>query len=244
MKSILLLLLLGALAVAQIPASVCQCPQVKCPGDDSVKLCQCLNSRESLCKNRCPDYVPTYLPCPAKPTSTPVPAPPVPSANAACECETQFCAQLWPESCYCGNANKQACFEQCGGVKPALQACPPLETPILITTTSPTPTTTRKPTASTTRRPVGTHAACGGNRSNYTSCTQSNYVCIKDPYRPGCGPECDGLGICVEDRMCGGFAGFPCPSLGQVCTDDPRDGDDCDPKLGAADCAGVCVWPH
>lgn len=67
-------------------------------------------------------------------------------------------------------------------------------------------------------------------------------MCIKDPYKPGCGPECDGTGICVSERMCGGFAGFACPEENMVCVDNPID--DCDPKKGGADCGGLCVWPH
>lgn len=43
---------------------------------------------------------------------------------------------------------------------------------------------------------------------------------------------------CQEPKMCGGFAGLPCPST-QHCIDDPRD--DCDPKNGGADCSGICV---
>lgn len=38
--------------------------------------------------------------------------------------------------------------------------------------------------------------------------------------------------------MCGGIAGFPCPS-GYECVDVA--GDECDPNAGGADCAGVCV---
>jgi len=44
---------------------------------------------------------------------------------------------------------------------------------------------------------------------------------------------------CETDyTMCGGIAGFPCPS-GMVCIDDPRDA--CCPRLGDADCSGICV---
>jgi hypothetical protein len=147
----------------------------------------------------------------------------------------------------------------------ALQSCPPPETPIIITltTTRKTSTSTRKTSttakssnqtkSSSTRRvsststkvptPSRTHATCGGGRANSPSC-RDGFACIKDPYRPGCGPECDGPGICVQDTPCGGFAGTECATKGQVCVDDPRDGDDCDPKLGAADCFGLCVWPH
>jgi hypothetical protein len=65
---------------------------------------------------------------------------------------------------------------------------------------------------------------------------------MDDPFKPGCGLACDQPGICVRDKMCGGFAGFKCDNRAQVCVDNPND--DCDPKNGGADCAGVCVWPH
>jgi hypothetical protein len=40
-----------------------------------------------------------------------------------------------------------------------------------------------------------------------------------------------------KPQMCGGIAGIACP-VGQMCVDDP--GDNCDPKKGGADCAGIC----
>jgi hypothetical protein len=44
---------------------------------------------------------------------------------------------------------------------------------------------------------------------------------------------------CETDyTMCGGIAGFQCPE-GMVCIDDPRDA--CCPRLGDADCSGICV---
>ena len=44
---------------------------------------------------------------------------------------------------------------------------------------------------------------------------------------------------CETDyTMCGGIAGLPCPR-GMVCVDDPRDA--CCPRLGHADCSGICV---
>ena len=54
-------------------------------------------------------------PCPANPPS-PSPTP--------CTCEMGFCVQSWPESCYCGNAQKQRCFTKCGGVQPNFQVPP------------------------------------------------------------------------------------------------------------------------
>ena len=87
---------------------------------------------------------------------------------------------------------------------------------------------------------MGTHDICGGGRPNNRQCKEG-YACIKDPYKEGCGPECDGLGICVLDKMCGGFAGLPCDNPAMKCKDDPRD--QCDPLNGGADCGGLCVWP-
>ncbi|KAH7402782.1 hypothetical protein BKA66DRAFT_9357 [Pyrenochaeta sp. MPI-SDFR-AT-0127] len=308
MKSILLILSsLGVLALAQdIVGEVCQCPEVKCPAYDVSTLCQCLNNKEFLCTQRCPDYRPRYRVCPPAPPSLTLPPLPTPTLpicqceqvyclqawpeschcanNAAqkcfekcggvkpvlqvcpttqlsarapvpetapepipepepaktCMCEQIFCVQMWPDSCYCANAAAERCYKKCGGTKPELQICPPQTSKTLSTkfTTKPAPT----PTKSTSpTNPTNTHKVCGGGRANYLTCDEG-YACITDPYTPGCGPACDGLGICVKDKMCGGFAGFPCEHEDQVCHDDPRD--DCDPKNGGADCAGVCVWPH
>jgi hypothetical protein len=33
------------------------------------------------------------------------------------------CIQSWPESCYCGNANKETCAAQCGVAASGLQDC-------------------------------------------------------------------------------------------------------------------------
>jgi cysteine-rich repeat protein len=54
------------------------------------------------------------------------------------------------------------------------------------------------------------------------------------------GNQVDGDG-CDADcsyQFCGGIAGVPCPAP-YLCFDDPRD--DCDPRTGGADCAGICV---
>jgi hypothetical protein len=103
---------------------------------------------------------------------------------------------------------------------------------VTLPTATPTPTKTPVPVPST--NPV-----CGGGRGNYRQCAEG-WTCIKNPFKPGCGPECDGLGICVQDKLCGGFAGFSCGIKGQICVDDPRD--DCDPKKGGADCGGLCMF--
>ena len=64
---------------------------------------------------------------------------------------------------------------------------------------------------------------------------------MNDPFKKGCGLECDATGICVQNKLCGGFGGIRCPDSRQVCVDAPNDG--CDPQNGGADCSGVCVWP-
>ncbi|KAF2274606.1 uncharacterized protein EI97DRAFT_435138 [Westerdykella ornata] len=138
---------------------------------------------------------------------------------------------IYPQGCYCMNDEKLRCWEQCGGPKPTLASCPPISPPQTLSTL----TTTKQPPTPTPTNPI-----CGGGRAGYHECP-SGLTCIKDPRDPGCGPACDGLGICVEDKMCGGFAGLPCNDGRKVCMDDPRDG--CDPQKGGADCGGVCVFP-
>lgn len=204
-----------------------------------------------------------------QPVTTPssshlVPLYPSSKPTAKCTCEQVMCIAQYPESCYCANAAAQRCYHKCGGIKPKLKICPPRvvktlttkllpgkSTPLSIATTkSHTHTTSFAPTkkhnststsTSTPPPPLPTHKICGGGRANQFSCDKGE-TCIPDPYKPGCGPFCDGLGICVQDELCGGFAGFPCKIPGQECHDDPRD--DCDPKFGGADCAGLCIWPH
>lgn len=116
------------------------------------------------------------------------------------------------------------------------QSCPPLSEPATLLTRI-TRTVTPKPSATPG---LPKNEICGGGRGNYRQC-KDGWTCIKDPFKDGCGPECDGFGICVRDKLCGGFAGFSCPEKGQICVDDYRD--DCDPKKGGADCGGLCMWP-
>jgi hypothetical protein len=98
----------------------------------------------------------------------------------------------------------------------------------------------RAPTVSntaSTSKAIPTHKPCGGN---YGKCG-SGEVCIEDPYKEEGEYGCDQPDICVENKLCGGFANFPCDVEGQICEDDPRD--DCDPENFGADCGGLCVWP-
>lgn len=134
-----------------------------------------------------------------------------------------------------------------------VQECPPktTPTPTLLTTTKPAPTTIYLPTKPSTTSskppttskhsnpPIPVNPVCGGGRSNYKTCDEG-WTCIKDPTKSGCGPECDGYGICVKEKMCGGFAGFSCDDPRAVCIDDPRDS--CDPLKGGADCGGLCMF--
>lgn len=85
------------------------------------------------------------------------------------------------------------------------------------------------------------YAPCGGDRRENPLKCEEGFACVDDPRKEGCGMACDDTGICVPKGlvMCGGFAGFPCEEEGRVCIDNPFD--DCDPKNGGADCAGICV---
>ncbi|EFQ25858.1 hypothetical protein CGRA01v4_14262 [Colletotrichum graminicola] len=102
-----------------------------------------------------------------------------------------------------------------------------------------TVTSTIAATRTVTLRPVKTtsYQACGGFRATPTPCPAS-FECIKNPFDGGCGPACDGPGICVVPIKCGGFPGTKCPD-GKICVDDPRD--DCIPGKGGADCIGLCL---
>ncbi|KAK1569493.1 uncharacterized protein LY79DRAFT_528563 [Colletotrichum navitas] len=100
-------------------------------------------------------------------------------------------------------------------------------------------TSTVAATRTVTLRPVKTRSyqACGGLRVSPTPCPAS-FECIKNPFDSGCGPACDGPGICVVPIPCSGVAGTNCPD-GKICVDDPRD--DCNPGKGGADCIGLCI---
>jgi hypothetical protein len=196
------------------------------------------------------------------PVNLPVPTnPDVKDQTADCTCEESFCLQSWPESCTCANANKTRCWEKCGGPKPQLQVgivfiistrydiaicrmivfniCSGSWMNQLTKQSCLAPEALPKlPTTPPTE--PRTYQVCGGNRLGANSCPKG-YICMNDPFRKGCGLECDATGICVKNKLCGGFAGFRCPDSRQVCVDAPSDG--CDPQNGGADCDGVCVWP-
>ncbi|KAF3035618.1 hypothetical protein E8E11_004156 [Didymella keratinophila] len=164
--------------------------------------------------------------------------------NQACNYEERLCAQVWPQSCICANVNKYNRYLKCGGVVPKYQTCtspPKPSLPTTIKTTTRTTATTERP--GPTPKPVLQKVQiCGGGRGSQLQACPSGFTCVNDPYSDApCGLECDRTGICVEEKLCGGFAGFKCTKPGQVCLDDPRD--DCNSKTGGADCGGLCFYP-
>jgi hypothetical protein len=93
------------------------------------------------------------------------------------------------------------------------------------------------------RAATTTYQACGGFVATPTPCP-TDYTCIDDPRRGGCGMACDIPGICVpnDSPTCAGFIGKSCPAdSGLQCYDYPGDG--CDPDDGGADCSGICLFP-
>jgi len=78
----------------------------------------------------------------------------------------------------------------------------------------------------------------GADCAGLCNCFQ-NIACIRGTHFDSSPSVCS----CVPDTtvpekvQCGGFAGLPCPGIGR-CVDDPSD--DCDPRQGGADCAGLC----
>ncbi|KAI2478842.1 hypothetical protein Ptr902_09808 [Pyrenophora tritici-repentis] len=233
MKSIYFLLpLFGSVLAGKYPTTekcVATCPKFDCDTSNAANLCQCQNDQETACKKKCRDYTPVYKPCPVNPP------------QETCECEPVFCAQSWPESCYCGNAAKTACHKKCGGAYPVYETCPPRTTLTITQTSTSTSTSTRYPVATPTAKP--TNQVCGGGRAGPTLDCPTGFACIANPFIPGsCGPACDQLGVCAEDKLCGGFGGFKCEDPLKVCMDDSRD--ECDPTKGGADCGGRCVYPE
>jgi hypothetical protein len=237
------------------------CPQVW------PQSCYCEYNAKKACSDKCGGPAPPLPNCPpltpidikarvAEPKSVPAPATPPPK----CECPLVKCIASWPETCYCQNAAKERCYQQCGGKKPVLQVriyptctipgsiltacqiCPP-KTPSTLSTSTTTITPIPLPTPVHPPKGSPTNQICGGGRASAVLDCPVGQVCITDPFQPGsCGPACDQLGICVGEKLCGGFAGFKCDNPGQVCVDDPRD--DCDPLNGGSDCGGLCAWPQ
>lgn len=218
MKSLLFILpFLGSLALAQATGD-CQAEPLLCSKLHPV-TCACQNAMALNQYKACGGIKPRSKDC-----SAPKPR----QAEETCECDLGFCAMSWPESCYCKNAAAEACFRKCGGDEPKLTICPPLTTPSMSTIVQPQQTDTAQ--------------VCGGGRGSSLPQCAEGFVCEKDPRTPGCGPDCDGFGICVPQKdtpkVCGGGRGstLRCDE-GFVCARDPSKpgcGTDCDGM-------GICV---
>jgi hypothetical protein len=214
------------------PPATCECEGWICI-QSWPESCYCENDAKKACFDKCGGEEPVYQTCPDLEAPDKVAKP---KPRDECVCTEINCLQIWPEGCYCANYAKELCYQECGGEKPVLDICPPHLTPSFIKRVA-------APTALAVRQDTPTNQVCGGGRpESYPPCP-AGQACIADPLKPGsCGPACDQPGICIENTMCGGIAGFLCEKQGQICVDDPRD--DCDPNEGGSDCAGVCVWPQ
>ncbi|KAH6878432.1 hypothetical protein BKA58DRAFT_95623 [Alternaria rosae] len=217
----------------------CECEPVVC-----IALwpqsCWCFYNAEVECAAKCGKPAPPPSTCPPIPVEARVAEPepvPAPIPPPECECPLVNCISTQPELCECLNASAQRCYELCGGKKPVPQVCLPDPSTTFSTSIIPLPTPVNP------RQATPTNQICGGGRGSPLQECPAGQTCITDPFTPGsCGPACDMLGICVSEKLCGGFAGFECDTPGQICVDDPRD--DCDPSNGGSDCGGLCAWPQ
>jgi hypothetical protein len=140
----------------------------------------------------------------------------------------QTCGQVYIKPCPKGYVCQYP--DKCKGIRTCLGDC--VRVPEKVTSTAkPKPTPT--PPAP---KPIE-YQSCGGFRIEQVECPEG-YVCMDDPRKSGCGMACDEPGICVEDTICGGFAGLRCPE-GKQCYDFPND--PCDPNRGGFDCGGICI---
>jgi len=89
---------------------------------------------------------------------------------------------------------------------------------------------------------VGEYQPCGATTN---SRCEAGLICYTG--LDACDEDCGDVGCkgrCMKDvtpsspGLCGGFAGFPCPT-GSVCVDSK--GDMCSPNCGGADCGGICL---
>ncbi|USP82315.1 uncharacterized protein yc1106_09589 [Curvularia clavata] len=216
------------------PPPTCECEQIFCL-QSWPESCHCQNNAKKACFDKCGGDEPTYQTCPPL---TPPTAPVVARSEATteCKCTEINCTLMWPTGCYCRNYAKQLCYEECGGERPALDICHDPSTSSLTTRTM-------VEAASLAAREAAKHhnQICSGTSGSPFPPCPSGQKCIRDPFRPeSCGPACGEAGICVEEKMCGGFMGRQCEKKGQICVDNPMD--DCDPHMGGADCAGVFEW--
>ncbi|KNG44710.1 proteinase inhibitor kazal [Stemphylium lycopersici] len=121
---------LAHVRTAELDPATCECEEVICTLQWP-EGCHCINDGKRACYEKC-GVEPMYLDCSAsnvkreaEPEPAPEPEPEPEPASAACECEEVACPQVWPESCYCANDVKKACFDKCGGPPPLYQTCPP-----------------------------------------------------------------------------------------------------------------------
>jgi hypothetical protein len=90
---------------------------------------------------------------------------------------------------------------------------------------------------------AGNGASAGNGGAAGSSSGVCNLACIKGKHcvakpTPTCVDDANDAGVDAGSKpSCGGFAGSPCPGMGQ-CVDVPNDG--CDPMHGGADCPGQC----
>ena len=89
---------------------------------------------------------------------------------------------------------------------------------------------------------AGEYQPCGATTN---SRCEAGLICYTG--LDACDEDCGDVGCkgrCMKDAtpsspgLCGGFAGFPCPT-GSVCVDSK--GDMCSPNCGGADCGGICL---
>ena len=89
---------------------------------------------------------------------------------------------------------------------------------------------------------VGEYQPCGATTN---SRCEAGLICYTG--LDACDEDCGDVGCkgrCMKDvtpsspGLCGGFAGFPCPT-GSVCVDSK--GDMCSSNCGGADCGGICL---
>ncbi|KAF5851044.1 hypothetical protein GGP41_010650 [Bipolaris sorokiniana] len=131
------------------------------------------------------------------------------AASAACTCDTVFCTQVWPDSCYCANDAKNACYEKCGGSPPTYDTCPPRG--IIARTpqeAAPTPAPTPMPPSTCICEPVfcldswpescycnnavkkNCYEKCGGEIPKYQTCPPREVVPKPDPVPKPDSTEC------------------------------------------------------
>jgi hypothetical protein len=86
---------------------------------------------------------------------------------------------------------------------------------------------------------VRVYQRCGGNPPMGSTPCPSGHVCIEDPFRTGCGMNCDAEGFCVEPIPCGGSSGTLCPGR-MRCLGEIPGPNTCKPAE-IAGCLGYCV---